>query len=205
MVAITKFLQAYAGLLVEDEIRHLSRLGSDSPRPFVVIIGGAKIEDKMPVIETFAKTADAVLVGGKTGLIYKSKVENPASWPASTRGEPCEQKSKIFSPLDDNDGYDIGPETIELFTQKIKSARTIFWNGNMGKSEEERYAQGTQEIAEAIVRSQAEVKIAGGGDTTAYIHKHKFANKFTFLSSGGGATIDYLAGKEMPGLKPLVR
>jgi phosphoglycerate kinase len=211
MVAITKFLPAYAGLAVEDEFRHLALLLENPKRPFVVVIGGAKIEDKLAVISQMARVADAVLLGGKTGLLYAkaireleiNKLGEKKTTNSLISNLLIDSKQNVFCPIDDIDRFDIGPKTIEFFTDKISAARTIFWNGNLGKSEEPKYLNGTQSIANAIANSAAQVKIAGGGDTIAFIHQAGLAEKFTYLSTGGGATIDYLAGKEMPGLDAL--
>lgn len=192
VVAITKFLPAYAGFLIEKEVTELSKLNDKAPKPFLVIMGGAKSKDKLPIIKKMSKIADKVLLGGKTGIDFKLQNSN-----AKLRN--------ILPLVDDIDGKDIGPKTIKLFKKELAGAKTVFWNGNMGKSEEEKYAKGTFGMAKFIVKLNATTYV-GGGDTVAVIDKLKLAEKFTFVSTGGGATLEFLAsGGNLPGLKPLYK
>lgn len=198
IVAITKFLLSYAGLLVEKEVEGLSYLLNNPERPFVVLIGGAKVKDKIGVIERTSKVADKVLIGGKTVIEFKNQM-------SGVRG----QMSNVMPLVDDVDGLDIGPKTIELFKQQISKAKTIFWNGNMGKSEDPKYATGTIELAKFIALRQSSGQAStyiGGGDTTKVIRDLKLEDKITFISTGGGATLEFLAsGGDLPGLRPLYR
>lgn len=191
VVAITKLLPAYAGLLVEKEVENLFHLLENPQRPFVVLIGGKKIEDKIGVIKRLSQIADTILVGGKTGLEL------------ATRNSSIKQLKNVQLLIDDIDGLDIGPKTVELFKQELTRAKTVFWNGNMGKSEDPRYAAGTHKIAKFIVSLAAKTYV-GGGDTVAAVDELGLTDQFTFISTGGGATLEFLAcNGELPGLKPL--
>jgi 3-phosphoglycerate kinase len=186
---IPRFKPSCAGLLMEEEISELSKALKPSKRPAIAIIGGAKIETKMPVIKNMAANYDAVLVGGKIAV------------------EAQEQKAtfseNVILPddyLDEN--LDIGAKTIEKYKMAISSASFVVWNGPMGKFEEKKYADGTKKILEAIAGADA-WKIAGGGETLEFIHKQNLAEKFDFLSSGGGAMLEFLSGIELPGIQAL--
>lgn len=190
-VAITKFLPSFAGFLVEKEMKTLSRLLFKPKRPFVVIIGGAKMEEKLLAIKFFAQQAEAVLVGGLAAFeLQQKKVKTPANviLPVDWRGENKE---------------DIGPLTVALFTAEIKSSQTIFWQGNLGKTEDKRYEKGSKAIARVIAASSAKIKIAGGGDTVGFLEKAGLAKKFTYLTTGGGASLEFLRGRNLPGLEAL--
>lgn len=190
-VGITKFLPSLAGLSVEREMKNLNNFLHNSSKPIVAIIGGAKIEDKKPVINAFLDQVEQVLVGGKVANELQK--------------EKDKLSKKIILPIDGNPnilGFDIGPKTIDLFSNIIASAKTIFWAGPIGKCGDPRYSEGTRKIAQAIIDSKA-VKYAGGGDTSAYIYQNKIADKFDYISTGGGAALDYLVGKKLPGLEAL--
>jgi phosphoglycerate kinase len=190
VVGIAQNLPSYAGLNLEKEVEVLSSIIEDPAKPFVVIIGGVKMEEKGPAVENLAKIADKVLVGGKVGLQLLNSQFNI-------------QDSNIMLPLDDVDGLDIGPKTVEAFIAEIKGAKSLFWNGNLGKSEEEKYSQGTKKVLAAVVQSSAQLKVAAGGDTLAFINQENCADKFNFLSLGGGATLEFLSGEKLPGLEVL--
>ncbi|PIR70747.1 MAG: phosphoglycerate kinase [Candidatus Nealsonbacteria bacterium CG07_land_8_20_14_0_80_40_10] len=194
-VGVTQFLPSYAGLLVQKEVEQLSKLLGEIKRPFIVIMGGAKIKDKASLINSFINEADWILVGGKIAneLLKSRQYEN---------------QPKVILPVDGVGGdfgqyLDIGPKSIQIFKDKLKTAKTIFWNGNLGKSEEEKYAQSTQNIAQAVVSNVQAVKIVSGGDTVGFLNKAGLAEKMTFVSSGGGATLEFLSGKKLPGLEVL--
>ncbi|MCX6810702.1 MAG: phosphoglycerate kinase [Candidatus Berkelbacteria bacterium] len=211
---ITNFLPSYAGLLLEKEIRMLSTLSQNPRHPFIIVLGGAKIKDKLGLIKQFAGPADNILVGGaiaNTLRFYRgddigknSKIENDIE----SNVEEIFKISgeKMILPIDgkikDQNTLDIGPKTIEKFKEIIAGAKTIFWNGNMGFSEDENYQTGTMKIAEAI-RANQYTKIVAGGDTVGFLDSHKMLDKFTFVSTGGGAALEFLAGIELPGLKVL--
>lgn len=195
VVAITQFLSAYAGLLVEKEVQGLSSLLRNPERPFVVLIGGAKVKDKIGVIERMSKIADKVLIGGKTGIEYKAQI--------------AQNVQNVIPLVDDESGADIGPHTIELFKHELGQAKTVFWNGNMGASEDPRHTHGTYEIAKflAYEDSVKHVKVyVGGGDTGKVVDDLGLHERISFISTGGGATLEFLAsGGDLPGLRPLYR
>lgn len=174
---------------MEKEITELSKALKPSKRPAIAVIGGAKIETKIPVIENLAAYYDAVLVGGRVAV------------------EAQEQNMKfsenVVLPEDYVGGtFDIGPKTAEKYALAISSASFVVWNGPMGKFEEEKYAGGTKTVFDAIVNSDAH-KIAGGGETIEYINSQNGREKFDFISSGGGAMLEFLEGKELPGIEAL--
>lgn len=190
-VGVTRFLPPYVGLLLEREVKTLSRLLFKPKRPFVVIIGGAKWEEKLPAIKFFAQQAEAVLVGGLAAFeLGQKKVKIPAN---------------VILPVDwtGKNKEDIGPLTVALFTAEIKFSQTIFWQGNLGKTEDKRYAKGSKALARAIAASSAKVKIAGGGDTVGFLAQAGLTQKFTYLTTGGGASLEFLMGKKLPGLEAL--
>jgi len=186
---IPRFKPSCAGFLMEREITELSRALKPFKKPSLAVIGGAKIETKIPVIENLAKIYDAVLLGGKISIEAKEKnIKFPQN---------------VVLPEDYSErNLDIGPRTIEKYTLAISAASFLVWNGPMGKFEEEKYRTGTKRILEAIVAAEA-WKIAGGGETVEFINSEKSAEKFNFLSSGGGAMLEFLSGKKLPGIEAL--
>ena len=190
MVALPGFLPHAAGLHLEKEIEVLSRLLKTPERPFVAIVGGAKLETKVPVIENLASEADSVLVGGAIALqILNSKFE--------IRNE--NPKVKIATMTEDT--KDIDKESIEKFSSVISNAKTVVWNGPMGLFEEG-FDAGTKAVAQAIIDSGA-YSVVGGGETTEFLASFNFLKRFSFVSSGGGAMLEFLSGKELPGIKAL--
>ncbi len=188
--AITRILPAYAGLRLIEEVTELNRIRLFPEHPALAIIGGAKIETKLPLIEELAKNYDAILVGGKVAnealdqnLSFPEQVLLPKDFESSAR-------------------LDIGPQTIAYYTQFIGTAKTIIWNGPMGKFEEKPYDIGTEAILHAILHSGAYVVI-GGGESLAVLEKSNSLEKISFVSSGGGAMLEYLSGKTLPGLLAL--
>lgn len=186
---IPRFKPSCAGFLMEKEINELSKALKPSKRPAIAIIGGAKIETKIPVIENMAENYDAVLVGGRIAV------------------EAQEQKLKFSENVVLPEDYidetlDIGSKTAEKYGMAITSASFLVWNGPMGKFEEKKYASGTKIILDAICESDA-WKIAGGGETLEFIDKYNMAEKFDFLSSGGGAMLEFLSGVKLPGIEAL--
>jgi 3-phosphoglycerate kinase len=188
VVGIPKYLPSAAGFLLEKEVSVLSQIMENPDRPFVAIIGGVKFESKAKVIDSFLKVADYLLVGGKIGLSQKVKQI---------------QSDKLVLPIDDVDTFDIGPESIKMFVEKIKIAKTIIWAGPIGLFEKEPYNIGTKMIGKAIVKNKKAFKVAGGGDTVSAINKFKLQKKFDHLSTGGGAMLEFLAGETLPGLEAL--
>lgn len=190
-LGVAELLPSYAGLSLQKEVENLSKLLENPARPFVIIIGGAKIEDKEPVITGLLDKADKILVGGRVANELQKEKE--------------QLSPKIILPVDGRpelEGLDIGPKTIEIFKKEITDAKTIFWAGPMGKCEDPEYCPGTKEIAQAIASSAAQ-KYVGGGDTATFIRKIGLSDKFDFISTGGGATLEYLSGKKLPGLEVL--
>jgi phosphoglycerate kinase len=181
MLFLPKFLPSFAGLALQKEVTELSKLLTKPERPLVAILAGAKLETKLPAIKAMSRLADKVLVAGKLMFEFQEKIEN------------------VLVAHDDVDGADIGPDSIAAFEQEIRIAKTIVWNGTMGKYEDDRYLIGTQKIAEAVVSSGA-YTIVGGGDTVAVLHQLGFLDKITPVSLGGGAMLDFLAGKRLDGL-----
>jgi len=190
LVAITKFLPSYPGLHVLEEVEKLNQVLLSPKHPAIAIIGGAKIETKLPLIRMFEDRYDCVLVGGK--------IANEAIDQKITFSEKVLLPQDFDSPL----RLDIGPNTIAYYIQIIRMAKTIVWNGPMGKFEEKPYDMGTDAILHAILESQAFVVI-GGGESLAVLEKAGVMDKIGFISSGGGAMLEYLSGKKLPGLEAL--
>ena len=197
-------LPAYAGFLLERELEELVRLLGDVERPFVVALGGAKVEDKIGVIESLGRRADTLLVGGKmaeeaAGLDVP--MELPSDVVAAAAFEPDAEAREVA--VDDvPEGWlalDIGPETRRRFAGSIGEARTIFWNGPMGVFEWERFAEGTRAVARAIAEADA-YSVVGGGDSVRAVHELGLADRISWVSTGGGASLEFLEGKELPGV-----
>ncbi|MDP2910648.1 MAG: phosphoglycerate kinase [bacterium] len=185
VVGVPKYLPSGAGFLLEKEITALSQVLEKPETPLVVIIGGAKIESKAKVIDNFLDKADQVLIGGKINQAVKIN------------------SSKLCFAIDDNKGFDIGPETIKMFSDIIKKAKTIVWAGPLGRFEDPLYEKGTEKIAQEITKNKKAFKVAGGGDTTFALVKFGLRDKFDHVSTGGGAMLSFLSGEELPGLKAL--
>ncbi|MEK7503557.1 MAG: phosphoglycerate kinase [Patescibacteria group bacterium] len=191
IVGVPNFLPSGAGLLLEKEIISLTKLSTNPEKPLVAIIGGAKVETKAAMIDKISEKADFVLI---SGLIGKGVV---------SRKIALKHPEKIVFPVDEiGGGKDVGPETIKLFKEKIAQAKTIFWNGPLGKIEEDEFALGTKEIAQAITESQA-FTVVGGGETVEFITKLGLVEKFSHVSTGGGAMLAFLSGDKLPGLEAL--
>ena len=191
IVGVPKFLPSGAGLLLEKEIMCLTRLSTNPEKPLVAIIGGKKVEDKTKVIDKISEVADFVLV---SGLIKKEIGEKNLKF---------KYPDKIIGPIDEiGGGKDVGPETVKLFQEKIMKAKTIFWSGPLGKIEEKEFSKGTEGLIKAIIDSGA-YSVTGGGETMEFINQLGLGEKFGHLSTGGGAMLEFLSGKELPGLKVL--
>ena len=206
-VGVAKLLPAYAGLLLERELEMLGRLLGEVERPFVLVAGGAKVEDKLGVLEHLGGRADAVLVGGK--MAEELRDSNPLPYDAvlptdvvASAAFEADAESRI-APYDDlPDGWlglDIGPETRDVFAERIRSARTIFWNGPMGVFEWPRFAEGTKAVAQAVADADA-YSVVGGGDSVRAISELGLAEQVSWVSTGGGASLELLEGKELPGV-----
>jgi phosphoglycerate kinase len=229
------FDRCAAGLLMEREIKYLSKLVQNPERPFVAILGGVKISDKIGVIENLINKVDELLIGG--GMTYtflkamgmeignsvvepdKLDLANELLKKASNRNLTihlpvdhvigksfhAETESQIVPRggiLDGWQGLDIGPETVAQFGEIIDGAKTVFWNGPLGVYEFERFAQGTIEVARRLAHSKA-ISVIGGGDCVAAVHQAGVAERITHISTGGGASLEFLEGKELPGIAAL--
>ncbi|HSC90403.1 MAG TPA: phosphoglycerate kinase [Gaiellaceae bacterium] len=206
--AVAHLLPAYAGFLLEQELDHLGRLLGDVARPFVLVAGGAKVEDKLGVLQHLGGRADTVLVGGK--MAEELRDENPLDYPAVlptdvVAAEAFEPGAATrVAPYDDVPsgwlGLDIGPETRARFAEELSRARTIFWNGPMGVFEWEAFAEGTKAVAEAVAANGAAYSVVGGGDSVRAVNELGLADRISWISTGGGASLELLEGKELPGV-----
>jgi phosphoglycerate kinase len=211
---IEKFLPSYAGLLLEKEITHLDKVLKNPKQPLLVLIGGAKAHDKLGVIEFLKKKAHAFLMGGAAAntMLYLSGVDVKNSLIDKDSADYPDLKKalayrNLVLPVDwhmEKDAiYDIGPKTAKAYVEHIKKARTIIWSGPMGFIEKKKFEKGNLAIARAIVKNKKAFAVTGGGETVMFLKKHKLDRKFGFISTGGGAMIDYLAGKKLPGIEAL--
>ncbi len=187
-VAITGLLDSYAGLRMEAEIEHLSRLVNYPNRPLVSIIGGAKIETKLPVINALSKISDKVLVGG---LLPKEILEKNISL----------ESNVIVGELIES-GMDVTLESVTGFEKIIDTAKEIVWNGPIGNFEQELYSAGTRTLIEILMRCNAKITV-GGGDTISALNQFGDISKVDWVSLGGGAMLDFIAGVKMPGIEAL--
>jgi phosphoglycerate kinase len=201
--AVAHVLPAYAGLLLERELEELGALLEEPDRPFLAVLGGAKVEDKIGVLQSLAQRADEVLVGGKMAeeVEASDNVELPVDVVAAAAFEP-DADAKVVSAGDVPDGWlglDIGPETRSAFAERIARAKTVFWNGPMGVFEWPRFAAGTKAVAEAVAAADAHT-VVGGGDSVRALEELGLADKIDWVSTGGGAALELLEGKELPGI-----
>src|SRR3984885_6049446 len=238
VVGITKFVrQSAAGLLMEKELAYLGKAISQPDRPFVSVLGGAKVSDKIEVVQNLMKLADGMLVGGAMAYTFlksqalpigKSLVENDKLDLARGLLEDARRRnSRFLLPVDhvvaespnsaetsivdiaqtpeNSMGLDIGPKTITLFNEQVKGARTIVWNGPVGIFEKPAFAQGTLAIARAVAAASVAgaTSIVGGGDSVAAIEHSGVASKISHISTGGGASLEFLAGEKLPGVEAL--
>ena len=201
--AVAHLLPAYAGLLLERELDELGSLLEDPARPFVAVLGGAKVEDKVGVLESLADKADSVLVGGKMAeeVEPRDKVLLPVDVVAAS-AFAADADAKIV-PADHVPegwlGLDIGPKTREAFAAKVADAGSVFWNGPMGVFEWPRFADGTEAVARAVASSEGHT-VVGGGDSVRAVQELGLAERIGWVSTGGGASLEFLEGKELPGV-----
>jgi phosphoglycerate kinase len=237
-VGITKFLsKSAAGLLMEKELQYLGKALKDPEQPFIAILGGAKVSDKIGVIRNLMDKVDSLIIGG--GMAYtflkaqgqeigKSLLEaDKVDLARQLLVEAKQRNVKFLLPIDhivamkpepnavaqqigegqpipaDRMALDIGPKTIELFSEEISRARTIVWNGPMGVFEVSGFSRGTFKIARAVAENVGAISIVGGGDTVAAVHAAEVADKMTHISTGGGASLEFLEGKKLPGVEAL--
>ena len=206
-VGVAELLPAYAGFLLEQELEMLGRLLGQVERPFVLVAGGAKVEDKLGVLEHLGGRADTVLVGGKMAeeLRDGSPLPYAAELPtdvvaAAAFEEDAELRVTPYDVLPEGWlGLDIGPETRVRFGDVIRGARTVFWNGPMGVFEWPRFAEGTKAVAEAVAGANG-FTVVGGGDSVRAIRELGLADRVSWVSTGGGASLELLEGKELPGV-----
>ncbi len=237
-VGITKFIQkSAAGLLMQKELDYLGKALQDPEKPFVAILGGAKVSDKIAVIENLLPKVDVLIIGGAMAYTFlkaqgqqvgKSRVEEdkldlarqilkdadvrhvklllPTDHLAADKIEVNALVKTIHAgePIPENlMGLDIGPKTIEAYCEEISDARTIIWNGPMGVFEVSPFSRGTFKVARAIADNGAALSIVGGGDSVAAVHSAGVADKITHISTGGGASLEFLEGKKLPGVEAL--
>ena len=205
--AVARLLPAFAGLLLERELEELGKLLGAVERPFVLVSGGAKVDDKLGVLANLGSKADSVLVGGK--MAEQVRESNPLPFDvvlpvdivaASEFAEDADSKVVAYDQLPHGWlGLDIGPETRELYAGRIREAATIFWNGPMGVFEWRRFADGTEAVAQAVATSAA-YSVVGGADSARALHELGLADAVSWLSTGGGAALELLEGKELPGV-----
>jgi phosphoglycerate kinase len=206
-VGVAHLLPTYAGLLLEAELDHLARLLGEVVPPYVIVAGGAKVEDKLAVLENLGRRADRVLIGGK--MAEELRDENPFDFPVELPNDvvaaaafDADAGSRIVPYDAVPDGWlglDIGPETARRFGSILRGAWTIFWNGPMGVFEWPRFAEGTKAIAESVADSEA-YSVVGGGDSIRALNELGLAQLVSWVSTGGGAALEFLAGKELPGV-----
>jgi phosphoglycerate kinase len=201
--AVAHLLPAYAGLLLERELEELGALLEDPTHPFVAVLGGAKVEDKIGVVRSLSERADALLIGGKMAeeLEAATKIELPVDVVAAAAFEE-EAEARIVAAGEVPEGWlglDIGPETRERYRDRIADAKTVFWNGPMGVFEWRRFAAGTKAVAEAVAASSAHT-VVGGGDSVRAVEELGVADRIDWISTGGGASLELLEGKELPGV-----
>jgi phosphoglycerate kinase len=206
-VGVTELLPAYAGLLLLAELEHLSVLLGEVERPFVIVSGGAKVDDKIGVLENLGSRADQVLIGGKMAEDVRDanpfafEVVLPTDVVAAESFDPdAEARDVPFNALPEGWlGLDIGPSTREDFARRIAGARTVFWNGPMGVFEWPRFAQGTLAVAQALAACEG-FTVVGGGDSVRAVHEAGVADRISWISTGGGAALELLEGRELPGV-----
>lgn len=233
---VASFLPAVSGFLIEKELEFLGNALENPQRPFVAILGGKKVSDKIGVIDSLLEKVDTLIIGG--GMAYtffksmgynvgKSICEEDKLELAQNLIKKAEEKNvKLLLPIDNIvadefspdantkevlsseipegwEGLDIGPKTVELFKQELKNAKTIIWNGPLGLFEYEKFSNGTNEIAKCLANLNEATTIIGGGDSAAAVEKIGLADKMTHISTGGGASLEFLEGKKLPGIEAL--
>jgi len=202
-VGVAEILPAYAGLLLERELAELGKLLEGPDRPYVAVLGGAKVEDKIGVLRALAERADTLLIGGKMAeqVDPAHGYELPRDVVAAQAFEP-DAEAKIVPADDVPDGWlglDIGPETRRAYAERISAAKTVFWNGPMGVFEWPRFAEGTKAVAEAVAACEGHT-VVGGGDSVRAVQELGVAERIDWVSTGGGASLELLEGKELPGV-----
>jgi phosphoglycerate kinase len=236
MVGVAAHLPTVAGFLMEKEVKYLGDLLQKPEKPFIAIIGGAKVSTKIAVLEALLPKVSTLIIGGAMSYTFlkaqgykvgKSLVEDEFIETAKSLLENAKKKgvaillpvdhivasentetakAEYVDEIDIPDGkiaLDIGPKTIDIYKKNIMSAKTIVWNGPLGRFEFEAFSKGTLEIAKIIADSKA-TSVVGGGDSVAAVNKFKLASKMSHVSTGGGASLEYLEGKDLPGVKAIM-
>jgi len=205
-VGVAQLLPAYAGLLLERELTELGRLLGDVNRPFVLVSGGAKVEDKLGVLRNLGRRADFVLVGGKMAEELREgdqlpfPVELPSDVVAAESMDSTETRVVPYDAVPPGwHGFDIGPETRARFAERIGQARTLFWNGPMGVFEQPQFAAGTRAVAESVAECDG-YTVVGGADSIRALRELGLLERVDWASTGGGAALEFLEGKELPGV-----
>lgn len=231
-VGVTKYCKEnVVGYLMEKEIKFLGQAVENPVRPFVAILGGAKVSDKINVINNLLDKVDTLIIGGGMAYTFEKAMgkkignslceDDKVDYAKEMIAKAKEKNVKLLLPVDNvegkefsNDtehkavseiedgwsGYDIGPKTIELFSEALKGAKTVVWNGPMGVFEFDNFAKGTLEICKAVAALQGATTVVGGGDSVSAVKKLGFSDKMTHISTGGGASLEFLEGKELPGV-----
>ncbi len=205
-VGVAELLPAYAGLLLERELTELGKLLAEVDRPFVLVSGGAKVEDKLGVLRKLGGKADVVLVGGKMAeeLRESDQLPFPVELPSDViAADSIDSTDTEIVPYDrvppGSYGFDIGPESRARFAARIAEARTVFWNGPMGVFEEPQFAEGTRAVAEAVAACEG-YTVVGGADSIRALSELGLVDRVDWASTGGGAALELLEGKELPGV-----
>lgn len=231
VTTLARLLPSYAGLRFAAEVENLSELFSKPKRPFVAVLGGVKFETKLPLIERFVRHADIVLIGGalantcfalqdfevgkssvtdETGnillrkILFSPKLHLPSDVVAAETLDTVARYRTVKAREVDKKEYivDLGPESVKLFSSLAHQARTLVWNGPLGYVEVARFAEGTKRFVQSLARTRA-FKVVGGGDSVAFLKKYKLLKNFTYVSTSGGAMMEFLAGKKLPGVEVL--
>ncbi len=233
---VASYLPAVSGFLIEKELNFLGSALENPERPFVAILGGKKVSDKIGVINNLIEKVDTLIIGGAMAFTFLKAMgfgignsiceEDKLDLARELMSKAKEKGVKYMLPIDTKlgrgfapdteskvvrcdsipegwEGYDIGPETIELFINELKDAKTVVWNGPLGLFEFDQFAIGTNSIARALADMNS-IRIVGGGDSAAAIEKIGLADKFTHISTGGGASLEFLEGKQLPGIEALL-
>lgn len=214
VVGITAHLPSYAGLLLEKELIHLRAVVEDPAHPFVVIIGGAKAADKLPVMKKLKNVADSFLLAGAAantilflqGDAVKKSLRDTDEASLKQIGSLLRYKNVVM-PVDYRWGgdaiYDVGPKTADMFAARVAAAKTILWSGPLGLTEKPEFAESSLVVARAIVKNTQAISITGGGETVQFLKQYKLDKHFSFISTGGSAMLEFLSGKKLPGIAAL--
>lgn len=234
---IASYLPAVSGFLIEKELNFLGNTLENPKRPFVAILGGKKVSDKIGVIDSLLEKVDTLIIGGGMAYTFFKSMgysvgdsiceEDKLELAQNLMKKAKEKGVKLVLPVDNIiadefspnanskvihsdqipdgwEGLDIGPKTVELFKEELKGAKTVMWNGPVGLFEYEKFANGTKGVAEALASLEDCITIIGGGDSAAAIEKMGFSDKMTHISTGGGASLEFLEGKKLPGIECLL-